>query len=135
MELTDEESVRPFIAFMDEYDQTFYERDIDKFRSQHISDNGFVFFDNHANCDSNNYQEHEAKVANFFKSGEIGKLIRENIRVFVGGDMACVTAMLRYSSKPLPGVRTTYVLERKSGAWKVRHMHHSFDPNEIAIDA
>lgn len=135
MEFISEESLRPFIAFIDEYDQTFYGRNIEKFRALHVHDNGFVFFDNHANCDSSNYQEHEAKVANFFSSGEIGKLIRENVRVFVAGDMACITAMLRYSSKPCPGVRTTYVLERENGAWAVRHMHHSFDPNEVASDA
>ena len=135
MELIDEESIRPFKSFMDEYDQSFYIRNIDKFRSLHVSDNGVVFFDNHANCDSDTYEDHEAKVANFFKNGEIGNLIRENVRVFVTGDMACITAMLRYSSKPHPGVRTTYVLERDSGAWKIRHMHHSFDPNEVISGA
>lgn len=37
------------------------------------------FFDNHANCDSSAYSEHERKVANFFRSGEIGSIIRENM--------------------------------------------------------
>lgn len=130
MELTDEESLRPFKSLMDRYDESFYTRNIETFRSLHISDNGLVFFDNHVNCDSTTYESHEAKVTHFFKCGEIEKLIRENVRVFVTGDMACITAMLRYSSKPRPGVRTTYVLERERGVWKIRHMHHSFDPNE-----
>ena len=134
MELLDEESIRAFMSFMDEYDKSFYTRNIEKFRSLHVSDKGVVFFDNHANCDSNTYEDHEAKVANFFEKGEVGGLIRENVRVFVTGDMACITAMLRYSSKPHPGVRTTYVLEWENGAWKVRHMHHSFDPNENVCD-
>ncbi|MGI0116287.1 nuclear transport factor 2 family protein [Zooshikella sp. RANM57] len=132
MEVTDEKSLQPFKQLMDEYDQSFYNRNIDKFRSLHVSDNGVVFFDNHANCDSSNYKAHEDKVANFFQHGDIGSLIRENVRVFITSDMACITAMLRYSSKPYPGVRTTYVLERDSGAWKIRHMHHSFDPNELS---
>lgn len=135
MELTDEESLRPFKSLMDKYDESFYTRNIETFRSLHISDNGLVFFDNHANCDSMTYKSHEAKVINFFKSGEIENLIRENIRVFVTDNMACITAMLRYSSKPYPGVRTTYVLEREEGAWKLRHMHHSFDPNEATNTA
>lgn len=130
MELTDEESLLPFKAVIDKYDQSFYNRNIEAFRSLHVSDNGVIFFDNHANCDSKTYTEHEAKVINFFKHGKIENLIRENVRVFVLGDVACITAILRYSSKPRPGVRTTYVLERECGEWKIRHMHHSFDPNE-----
>jgi ketosteroid isomerase-like protein len=135
MELIDEESIKPFISLLDAYDRCFSMRSIDDFRSLHVTDKGVVFFDNHANCDSNSYAEHERKVANFFKSGEIGSIIRENIRVFMAGEMACITAILRYSSTPRPGVRTTYVLERENGSWKIRHMHHSFDPNEINNDA
>jgi ketosteroid isomerase-like protein len=131
MELIDEDSLRPFKTFIDEYDQSFYVRNIEKFRSLHVSDGNVVFFDNHANCDSSNYSDHEAKVGNFFNNGEIVSLIRENVRVFVKGDMACITAVLRYSTKPYPGVRTTYVMERDHGEWKIRHMHYSFDPNEL----
>lgn len=111
MELTDEESLRPFKSFMDKYDESFYARNIEISRSLI-------------------YKSHETKVINFFKSGEIENLIRENVRVFVTGDMACITTILRYSSKPYPGVRTTYVLECEEGTWKLRHVHHSFDPNE-----
>lgn len=131
MELTDEEFLKPFITLMDDYEQSFSMRSIEDFRLLHVTDDKLVFFDNHANCDSNSYSEHERKVVNFFKSGAIGSIIRENVRVFVAGEMACITAILRYSSTPRPGVRTTYVLERENGSWKIRHMHHSFDPNEI----
>lgn len=75
MELIDEESLQPFKSLMDEYDQSFYTKNIDKFRSLPVSDNGVVFFDNHANCDFNTYEDHEIKVSSFFKTGEIGKLI------------------------------------------------------------
>lgn len=131
MELTDEESLKPFISLMDAYDQSFSMRSIDDFRSLHVTDDRVVFFDNHANCDSNAYSEHERKVASFFRSGDIGSIIRENVRVFAASDIACIMAILRYASTPRPGVRTTYVLERENDSWKIRHMHHSFDPNEI----
>ncbi len=135
MELIDEESIKPFISLMDAYDQSFYMRNVDDFRSLHVADKRIVFYDNHANCDSTNYTEHERKVENFFKTGEIGKIIRENVRVFIAGEMACVTAILRYSKMPKPGVRTTYVLELENGNWKIRHMHHSYDPNELENEA
>ncbi len=135
MELLDEESIKQFISLMDAYDKSFYTRSIDDFRALHVADKRVVFYDNHANCDSNDYTEHERKVDNFFKTGEIGSVIRENIRVFLAGEMACITAILRYSSVPKPGVRTTYVLELENDSWKIRHMHHSFDPNEINNNA
>jgi len=84
MELID--AVRPFLSFIDEYDHTFYERNIDKFQLLHVRDNGVVFFDNHADCDSSTYKEHEASVASYFRSGEIGTLVREKFRVFVADD-------------------------------------------------
>ena len=130
MEVTEESARAPFIALMDEYERSFHNRDILKFRSLHVSDGRVVFFDNHPNCDSYSYPDHERKVAAFFKQGDVGGLLRENVRIFVSGTMACVTATHRYSTMPVPGVRTTYVLEQECSSWKIRHMHHSFDPNE-----
>lgn len=132
MELTDPKDIKPFIDLIDQYNQSFYERDIELFRDQHVDDDAFVFYDNHADCDSNNYAEHEAKVQQFFKTGTIVTLHKDNVRVFRSADMACITLTLRYSTQPFPGVRSTYVVERHQGRWKLRHMHHSFDPNESA---
>lgn len=122
-EVVGEEALRPFISVLDEYEQSFTERSVEKFRSLHVGDEGVVFFDNHASCDSQSYGEYEAKIAQFFEGADIGKLIRDNVRVFSTGDMVCITAMLRYSSKPFPGVRTTIVLERSNKSWKIRHIH------------
>ena len=91
-----------------------------------------LFFDNHPGCDSGSYKEHEAKVQEFFKTGKIVVLRKENVRVFKSDEMACITMNLRYSSAPGPGVRSTYIVECVSGEWKLRHMHHSFDPIQLA---
>ncbi len=131
MELTDKNAIQPFLALMDEYDKSFYDRNIDKFRSLYVADDAVVYFDNHADCDSNNFNDHERKITDFFRNGNIVSLLREQVRVFVAGEMACITAILRYSSCPSPGVRTTYVLERDgNNLWKIRHVHYSSDPNE-----
>jgi len=131
MELNTREQLLPFIELVDAYNRSFYERDIKAFESLHIKDNDFVFFDNHAGCDSASYSEHERKVREFFENGNVSQLSKENVRVFKTGDMACITLVLRYGHTPQPGVRSTYVVERVEGAWRIRHMHHSFDPNEI----
>ena len=130
MELTSPHQKEPFNAIIDRYERAFLERDLAAFRTLHVRDGGLVFFDNHSGCDSASYEDHEVKIAAFFKTGAIVGLRRENVRVFVAGDMACVTATHRYLSQPVPGVRTTYVFEREEGEWRIRHMHHSFDPNE-----
>ena len=51
-------------------------------------------------------------------------------KVYSFGDYACMTLTLRYSTNPKPGVRTIMVFEKEFGKWKVRHVHHSNDPNE-----
>lgn len=135
MEVKDESELEAFSALLDEYDRSFATGNIELFRSLHVTDDNLVFYDNHAGCDSNRYVDHEAKVLQFFRSGKVGSISRENVRVFREGRMACITAMLRYVSVPRPGVRTTYVLELEQEGWKVRHMHHSFDPNETDAHA
>ncbi len=115
MELTDPAGLEPFLSLIDEYEQSFHARDIERFRALHVSDGRFVFFDNHSGCDSDSYDEHERKVAAFFNQGDIVPLTRERVRAFVSGNMACLTAIHRYSSRPRPGIGTTYVLELEHG--------------------
>ena len=71
------------------------------FRTLHVRDGRLVFFENHSGCDPASYEDDEVKIAAFFKTGAILGLRRENFRVFVAGDMACVTATHR-------GVKTRY---------------------------
>jgi ketosteroid isomerase-like protein len=122
--------LRPFETLLDTYDAAFLARDVEAFRKLHVGDGHVVFFDNHAGCDSDTYTEHEQKVAAFFQSGTVGAITREGIRVFAAGDGACVIVTQRYQAQPSPAVRTSYFLEREDGEWRIRHMHHSFDPNE-----
>ncbi len=74
------------------------------------------------------------KVEDFFESGNIEELISEDLVVFQHGESACLIIKLRYSSKPKPYVRTTYIIEQHGTQWKIRHIHYSFDPNESLND-
>lgn len=130
MELTDLQDIQPFIDLIDRYNESFYHRDIESFRQLHVSDGAFVFYDNHAGCDSATYAQHEKKVQEFFTKGNVVELSKEHLRVFRSAEMACITLTLRYGNDPSPGVRSTYVVELEGKLWKIRHMHHSFDPNE-----
>ena len=130
MELEFLPDIQRFESVIDRYEQCFHSRDLTAFRALHATDGKLVFFDNHAGCDSASYLDHEAKIAAFFQAGAIVGLLRERLRVFATDQMPCITTVHRYVNRPVPGVRTTYVLELEGGEWRIRHMHHSFDPNE-----
>ena len=83
MELTSPHQKEPFKAIIDRYERAFLERDLDAFRTLHVRDGRLVFFDNHSGCDSASYEDHEVKIAAFFKMGAIVGVRRENVRVFV----------------------------------------------------
>ena len=117
------------IELVDRYNKCFYDRDLEALKEMYVSDGDVVFFDNHASCDTDNLAEHLELVARFFRTGEIVDLTRENTRIYRTGDSACITMILRYSNNPEPGVRTSFVCELESGKWKLRHVHHSTDPN------
>ncbi|GIT92135.1 hypothetical protein JANAI62_25930 [Jannaschia pagri] len=123
-------------SFLDHYNQCFYDRDLEALRALYLSDDGLVFWDNHAGCDSTSLEDHVAKVSTFFatgkttESGTIEPLLIEDLRARRRGDVAVLTSILRYRSAPRPGVRSTFVLGREGLAWRIMHVHHSFDPNE-----
>ena len=121
---------KELVDLIDQYNNCFYSRDIDALREMYVDDGEVIFFDNHSNCDTINLTGHLALVEKYFASGEISELKKENVRVHVSDDYACITLTLRYSTKPRPGVRTTFVCEKELGKWKIRHVHHSTDPNE-----
>jgi hypothetical protein len=95
--LTSPHQKESFEAIIDRYERAFLQRHLATFRTLHVRDGRLVFFDNHSGCDSASYEDHKVKIAVFFKTGAIVGLRRENVRVFVAGDMA----------RPVPGVRTT----------------------------
>ena len=118
------------VELIDRYNSCFYSRDIEALRAMYVDDGMVVLFDNHANCDTSDLADHLELVSKVFDSGALSELTREDVRVYRANDYACITLILRYSSKPRPGVRTTFVCERESQKWKIRHVHHSTDPNE-----
>ena len=126
-----EAEIAPFIKVLDSYDQCFFNRDIGSLRELYVSDGVVPFFDNHQDCDTAALSEHLSRVSTFFSQGTIVQLLREEIKIFVSGSGACITLVQRYSTEPNPGVRTSIFLELEGEMWKIRHIHHSFNPNEV----
>ncbi|MGX9855365.1 nuclear transport factor 2 family protein [Limimaricola variabilis] len=123
--------------FLNEYNKCFYSKDIGALRSMYSSEAFAVFWDNHAGCDSHTLDDHFEKISTFLQEGrsteggEVEELIVEDKRIRTSSNFSLVTAILRYRSAPMPGVRSTFVLVREKGRWKAIHIHHSFDPNDI----
>ena len=130
MRITDANEVAEFESLLAEYDDCFFERDIERLRSLYVADGDVIYFDNHADCDSADLEDHIAKLKHFFDTGTIEELASEDLTVFRHGSSACVLIKYRYPSRPTPCVRSTYYLERHDDLWKIRHIHASFDPNE-----
>ena len=134
MKITNPSEIEKFKKFLNEYNDCFYQRDLERLKKLYVPDGDIVFFDNHENCDSNNLEDHLLKVRKFFETGNIEKLLSEDMVVYQHEKCACLLIKLRYSSKPKPCVRTTFYLENHDNQWKIRHIHCSFDPNELQND-
>ena len=130
MKVTDPNEIRKFQKFLDEYNDCFYQRDIESLKNLYVSDGDIIFFDNHEDCDSQDLEDHLLKVFKFFESGNIEEILSEDKVIYQHGNSACILMKCRYPSKPKPGVRTTMYLESHDNEWKIRHIHYSFDPNE-----
>lgn len=127
------EHLKEFQSLVEQYNQCFYDKNVVALRQMYVADGNVRFFDNHPDHDSSALKDHLDEVAVFFQAaGDIQELIIEDLTAYQVGDGACVVLMLRYSGQPRPGVRTTMFLEKEAGTWKIRHMHHSFDPSETA---
>ena len=130
MRINDPNELKIFESIIDEFSSCFYERDIERLKNLYVSDGEIIYFDNHANCDSIDLEDHIKKVGDFFRTGNIEELTSEDFVVFRHGQGACLLIKYRYPSHPTPCVRTTYYLEMHDDQWKIRHIHCSFDPNE-----
>ena len=119
-----------FKALLDQYNACFYQKDLEALKRMYWSGGDLVYFDNHAQCDSDDLAGHIEKVGHFFQSGKIEKLQCEVLRVFETGSAACVIARYIYPRHPEPSVRTTFYLEKENNQLKIRHIHFSFNPNE-----
>jgi quinol monooxygenase YgiN len=122
------------LSFIHAYNDCFYQKDIDQLRALYVPENDVVFWDNHAKCDSTSLETHLEMVGRFFsegkltESGDVEPLVLEDLQVTCLNGTAILTVILRYQSKPTPGVRTTFVLVDVDGEWRAKHVHHSFEP-------
>lgn len=124
-----------FVNILDEYNQAFYDKDINKLREFYDSDNNvLIYFDNHMNNDTYNLEDHLRLISDFFENGKatesggVEPLIIENLHVFHKTDAACLCFLARYKSFPDPAVRATMYLECLNNKWKIVHVHCSFEP-------
>ena len=126
-----------FTDFLDNYDQAFYDKDINKLKKFYDSTSDvLVYFDNHKNNDTYCLDEHLRLISDFFEngksteSGEVEPLIIENLHMFHKTDSACLCFIARYKSFPVPAVRATMYLECVDNEWKIMHVHCSFEPEK-----
>lgn len=131
-----EEMKKYFRKILDDYNQTWYDKSIDKLLEYYdVKNNRLIYYDNHKNNDTYTLQEHISLVNNFFlqgketESGAVEELIIEDFNVFSKNETACLCFITRYKSCPNPFVRTTMYLEQIEDKWKVIHVHCSFEPN------
>lgn len=130
-----EETKKYFRKILDEYNQTWYDKTIDKLLEFYDAQNDrLIYYDNHKNNDTYTVEDHINLIKDFFtngketESGEVEELIVEDFNVFSKNDTACLCFIARYKSFPKPGVRTTMYLEKNEDNWKVIHVHCSFEP-------
>ncbi len=123
-------------TFLAAYDKCFQDKDIEALKQFYPQeDNELIYFDNHKNNDTYNVKDHLRLLTDFFQngkkteSGQVEELITENMRIFKTEQAACICSLIRYKSFPVPAVRATFYLERHGGAWKIKHVHCSFEPN------
>ena len=112
---------------IEKYNLCFGSRDILALRELYVASGPFTYFDNHANCDSTDLEDHLKKVKRFFDSQvEIAGLDTQVLSVHVNSGMACITAHVRYrGNMEQPVVWLTLVAEQSTSGWKIRHLHYS----------
>ena len=57
MRINDPNELKIFESIIDEYSNCFYERDIERLRNLYVSDGDIIYFDNHADCDSIDFED------------------------------------------------------------------------------
>ena len=124
-----------FLNYLNEYNKTWYDKDIQKLKEFYDTDNNrLIYYDNHKNNDTYTLEEHIKLVSDFLKngkkteSGQVEELIIEDFNVFSRGKTACLCFIAKYKSYPRPYVRTTMYIEKIKEKWKILHVHCSFEP-------
>ena len=123
--------------FLNEYNDCWLERNIEKLKSFYPEDNNeLIFFDNHKNNDTYSVKEHLKLLEDFFQngkkteSGKVEEITIENVNYFKTENAACICYYAGYKSFPKPAVRTTMYLEKQLNNWKIKHVHCSFEPEK-----
>lgn len=126
-----------FTDFINSYNECFYNKDIEKLKEYYdFKNNRLVYFDNHKENDTFNFDQHINLLMDFFKNGKktesggVEPLIIENLNVFRRGETACLCFIAKYKSFPDPAVRCTLYLECLENKWKIIHGHYSFQPDK-----
>lgn len=124
-----------FLNYLNEYNKTWYDKDIQKLKEFYDTDNNrLIYYDNHKNNDTYTLEEHIKLVSDFLtngkktESGQVEELIIEDFNVFSRGETACLCFIAKYKSYPRPYVRTTMYIEEIEEKWKILHVHCSFEP-------
>lgn len=130
-------SKQVFIDFLNQYNECFYNKDIDALKEFYdTQSNVLIYFDNHNGNDTYTLEEHLQLISDFFakgkqtESGGVEPLIIENLNVFHKENAACLCFISRYKSFPVPAVRSTLYLECIKEKWKIMHAHFSFEPEK-----
>ena len=127
-----------FRRILESYNQCFYQRDLEALRRMYAEERRMIYFDNHADCDTEELDAHLDAVGRFFRegkkteSGDVEPVAIENLTVYCSDAAAFATAVFRYQSAPRPGVRATFAFAAREGGWRILHIHFSFDPSESA---
>jgi len=126
-----------FVDFLNQYNQCFYNKDIESLRDFYdTQSNVLIYFDNHKNNDTYTLDEHLELISDFFtkgkltESGGVEPLIIEKLNVFHKEHAACMCFISKYKSFPVPVVRSTLYLETINDKWKIVHAHFSFQPEK-----
>ena len=99
--------LQEFEELLAQYNRAFHDRDLAALRALYVPDVEVPYFDNHAGCDSTNFQMHLERVATFLETGNVMPILVEN-------------------------VRASFFPERHAAAWWIRHIHFSQDPMKHA---
>lgn len=126
-----------FADLLDQYNQAFYDKDINRLKEFYDSANHVLFyFDNHKNNDTYCLEDHLRLISDFFENGKatesggVEPIAIEMLHVFHKTDSACLCFLVRYKSFPIPAVRATMYLECIESVWKILHVHCSFEPEK-----
>lgn len=126
-----------FEGFLNDYNKTWYDKDIEELKSYYDLDSGrLIYYDNHKGNDTYTVDDHIALIFDLFtngkqtESGEVEELMIEDFNVFSTEDAACLCFITKYKSYPEPHIRATMYIQRIRGKWKVMHVHCSFSPDK-----